>query len=135
MIITENGVGNYDEVVDGQIHDQYRIAYLEGYVDWIERAMEDGCTVLGYFVWSTMDVYSWINGYKKRYGLVYIDYDSDDLVRIPKDSYYWYKTKYRIGEKASMEKFTAFIENTLLQWRISWVEINMLLHCRIPSLQ
>ena len=56
MIITENGVGNYDEVVDGQIHDQYRIAYLEGYVDWIERAMEDGCTVLGYFVWSTMDV-------------------------------------------------------------------------------
>ncbi len=44
VIITENGVGNYDEVVDGQIHDQYRIAYLEGYVDWIERAMEDGCT-------------------------------------------------------------------------------------------
>lgn len=35
VIITENGVGNYDEVVDGQIHDQYRIAYLEGYVDWL----------------------------------------------------------------------------------------------------
>ena len=100
MISTENGVGNYDEVVDGQIHDQYRIAYLEGYVDWIERAMEDGCTVLGYFVWSTMDVYSWINGYKKRYGLVYIDYDSDDLVRIPKDSYYWYKNKIQNRRKS-----------------------------------
>ena len=100
VIITENGVGNYDEVVDGQIHDQYRIAYLEGYVDWIERAMEDGCTVLGYFVWSTMDVYSWINGYKKRYGLVYIDYDSDDLVRIPKDSYYWYKNKIQNRRKS-----------------------------------
>ena len=82
------------------IHDQYRIAYLEGYVDWIERAMEDGCTVLGYFVWSTMDVYSWINGYKKRYGLVYIDYDSDDLVRIPKDSYYWYKNKIQNRRKS-----------------------------------
>ena len=43
-----------------------------------------------YFVWSTMDVYSWINGYKKRYGLVYIDFD-DNCKRIPKDSYHWYK--------------------------------------------
>lgn len=45
---------------------------------------------VGYFVWSTMDVYSWINGYKKRYGLVYIDFD-DNCKRIPKDSYHWYK--------------------------------------------
>ena len=93
VIITENGVGNYDEPVEGQIHDAYRIDYLNGYVDWIEKAMEDGCDVRGYFVWSTMDVYSWINGYKKRYGLVYIDYDSEELRRIPKDSYYWYKNK------------------------------------------
>lgn len=91
IIITENGVGNYDELQEGKIHDEYRIAYLQGYVDWIEKALEAGCPVLGYFVWSTMDVYSWINGYKKRYGLVYINYDSEDLERIPKDSYYWYK--------------------------------------------
>lgn len=91
VVITENGVGNYDEVVDGKVHDPYRIEYLKGYVDWIEKAVEDGCDVRGYFVWSAMDVYSWINGYKKRYGLVYIDYDSGDLRRIPKDSYYWYK--------------------------------------------
>jgi beta-glucosidase/6-phospho-beta-glucosidase/beta-galactosidase len=91
IVITENGVGNYDTLEDGQIHDQYRIDYLKGYVEWIEKALEEGCPVLGYFVWSTMDVYSWINGYKKRYGLVYIDYDSEELRRIPKDSYYWYK--------------------------------------------
>lgn len=90
IIITENGIGYYDEVEDGQIHDPYRIAYLEGYVKWILKAMEDGCDIRGYFVWSTMDVYSWINGYKKRYGLVYVDFDHDCL-RIPKDSYYWYK--------------------------------------------
>ena len=38
-----------------------------------------------------MDLYSWINGYEKRYGLVRVDYDSHDLKRIPKKSYYWYK--------------------------------------------
>ena len=41
-------------------------------------------------MWSTMDLYSWVNGYKKRYGLVYIDFD-DNCKRIAKDSFYWYK--------------------------------------------
>lgn len=91
VIITENGIGYYDEVVEGQIHDDYRIEYLQGYVDWIEKAIDAGCDVRGYFIWSTMDVYSWINGYKKRYGLVYIDFNDDELRRIPKDSYHWYK--------------------------------------------
>ena len=44
----------------------------------------------GYYAWSTMDLYSWVNGYKKRYGLVYVDFDHD-LKRIPKKSYYWYQ--------------------------------------------
>lgn len=104
VIITENGIGNYDSPdTDGKIHDPYRIDYLNGYVDWIEKAMDEGCPVLGYFVWSTMDLYSWINGYKKRYGLVYIDFDDPQLTRIPKDSYYWYQNK--INEKRG--KFNA----------------------------
>ena len=45
---------------------------------------------MGYYVWSTMDLYSWINGYKKRYGLVRVDYEKG-LKRIPEKSYYWYK--------------------------------------------
>ena len=89
IYITENGIGYYDEVVDGQIHDDYRINFLKGYVDWIGQAIKDGCDVRGYFIWSTFDLYSWINGYKKRYGLVYVDFNSQK--RIPKDSYYWYK--------------------------------------------
>ena len=56
----------------------------------MQRAQKEGVDVRGYFVWSTMDLYSWINGYKKRYGLVYVDYD-DDNRRYPKDSYYWYR--------------------------------------------
>ena len=90
IIVTENGLGEYDKVENGEIHDQYRIDFLQGYVDWIKKAIDNGCDCRGYFVWSTMDVYSWINGYKKRYGLVYIDFD-DNCKRIPKDSYHWYK--------------------------------------------
>ena len=92
IIITENGLGYYDDLVDGKVHDGYRIEFLNGFIDWMKKAMGEGCDVRGYFVWSTMDLYSWINGYKKRYGLVYIDYDHDNK-RILKDSYYWYKTK------------------------------------------
>ena len=90
IIITENGLGYYDELIDGQVHDEYRIEYIRGYIHWMKKAMEEGCDVRGYYVWSTMDLYSWINGYEKRYGLVYVDFDHKN-VRIPKDSYYWYR--------------------------------------------
>lgn len=90
IIITENGLGYYDELVDGKVNDEYRIDFLSGFLYWIKEAIKYGCDVRGYFVWSTMDLYSWINGYKKRYGLVYIDYENNNE-RIPKESYYWYK--------------------------------------------
>ncbi len=91
FIITENGMG-YKDVLepDGAVHDPYRIEFLQGFVDWMLKARNEGVDVRGYFVWSTMDVYSWINGYAKRYGLVYVDYDHG-CKRIPKDSYYWYR--------------------------------------------
>lgn len=93
VYITENGMGYADELTeDGHVHDAYRIEYLGGFIDWIERARKEGCDVRGYYVWSTMDLYSWINGYKKCYGLVYVDY-RDDCRRIPKDSFYWYRDK------------------------------------------
>lgn len=90
VIITENGLGYYDNLENGEVQDTYRIDFLKSYIEWILKAMEEGCDVRGYFVWSTMDLYSWINGYNKRYGLVYVDFDNDNK-RIPKKSYYWYK--------------------------------------------
>lgn len=90
IVITENGLGYYDKVEQGKIHDQYRIDFLEGTLYWIKKSLNAGTNVFGYFVWSTMDLYSWINGYDKRYGLVYVDYENN-LKRIPKDSYYWYR--------------------------------------------
>lgn len=56
--------------------------------------MSDGVEVLGYCAWSFTDLLSWLNGYKKRYGFVYVnrdEHDQKDLARIPKDSYHWYK--------------------------------------------
>lgn len=63
---------------------------MENVLSWLIKAENEGCNVCGYYVWSNVDVYSWINGYKKRYGLIYVDYTNSNK-RIPKDSYYWYK--------------------------------------------
>ena len=67
-----------------------RIQFLHDFLEQILKAKAEGVNVMGYYVWSTMDLYSWINGYKKRYGLVRVDYEKG-LKRIPKKSYYWYK--------------------------------------------
>lgn len=91
IYITENGHGAYDVVdADGYVEDDDRIQFIEDFLYYILKAKEDGVNVLGYYVWSTMDLYSWINGYKKRYGLVRVDYENG-LKRIPKKSYFWYK--------------------------------------------
>ncbi|MEG0076191.1 MAG: glycoside hydrolase family 1 protein [Anaerorhabdus sp.] len=97
--ITENGHGQYDIADEnGYVEDNERIEFLNNYLQWILKAKEDGVNVRGYYVWSTMDLYSWINGYKKRYGLVRVDYEDGNLKRTPKKSFYWYKdfiTKYK----------------------------------------
>ena len=91
VFITENGRALYDKPdTDGKIHDNERIEFMSSVLAWLIRAENEGCNVLGYYAWSNVDVYSWINGYDKRYGLVYVDYENG-LKRIPKDSYYWYK--------------------------------------------
>ena len=91
VFITENGCALYDEVDEnGEIHDDKRIDFMKNVFHWMLKAREEGCNVIGYYAWSNVDVYSWINGYKKRYGLVYVDFDHD-LKRIPKKSWFWYR--------------------------------------------
>ncbi|MGC6768137.1 glycoside hydrolase family 1 protein [Enterococcus sp. LJL51] len=95
ILITENGLGEYDQLTeDKAIHDEYRIDYLKQHVSAIQEAITDGATVLGYCTWSYTDLLSWLNGYQKRYGFVYVDQDETQdgsLTRYKKDSYYWYK--------------------------------------------
>ena len=96
MVVTENGLGAKDVLTeDGQIHDPYRIDYLKRHIEELKKACDDGCRVLAYCTWSYTDLLSWLNGYQKRYGFVYIDREEDEnsgtLNRYKKDSYYWYK--------------------------------------------
>ncbi|WP_338487685.1 glycoside hydrolase family 1 protein [Ruoffia tabacinasalis] len=96
IMITENGLGEYDKLTeDKEIHDDYRIKYISAHVDAIGEAIQEGSDVIGYCTWSYTDLLSWLNGYQKRYGFVYVDREEDDatakLTRYKKDSYYWYK--------------------------------------------
>ena len=88
IYITENGMGYKDDFVDGEIDDSPRIDYIKKHLEWILRAISCGANVEGYFVWSLMDMFSWTNGYNKRYGLFYVDYETQK--RYPKKSAYWY---------------------------------------------
>ena len=90
IYITENGVGAYETITASMPDDSFRISFLNDHIDAIQRSIADGADVRGYYVWSTMDLYSWKNGHDKRYGLVAVDFDNGQT-RIPKKSYYWYK--------------------------------------------
>ena len=91
VYITENGHGCYETPDEnGYVQDDDRIEMMQGYIDYMLKAKKEGCNVLGYYAWSTMDLYSWVNGYEKRYGFVRVDFDHDNK-RTPKKSYYWFK--------------------------------------------
>lgn len=90
MVISENGLSNMDWVaLDGKVHDPQRIDFLTRYLLQIERAIEDGCDVRGYLHWSLLDNFEWAEGYKHRFGLVHVDYET--LKRTVKDSGHWYE--------------------------------------------
>jgi len=90
IIITENGMSNVDWVsLDGKVHDPQRIDFLHRYLLKLEKACKHGVEVRGYFQWSILDNFEWTQGYKERFGLVYVDYPTQK--RTLKDSAYWYK--------------------------------------------
>lgn len=94
MIITENGLGAEDLLTrDGKIHDSYRIDYLRQHILACGQAIRDGVDLIGYAPWSFMDLLSSHEGFKKRYGFLYVnrdEHDLKDLRRIKKDSFHWY---------------------------------------------
>ena len=76
-MITENGMANGDFIMlDGNVHDPQRTDYLVRYLMELKRAMDDGVPVIGYQYWSVMDNFEWAEGYDKRFGLVYVDYNT-----------------------------------------------------------
>ena len=95
VFIAGNGLGEYDRLEAGsKVQDEYRINFIREHLIAIQEAITDGTEVLGYCVWSFTDSFSWLSGYQKRYGLVYVDRDETnlkDLKRYKKNSYDWYQ--------------------------------------------
>lgn len=90
IYISENGMSNADIIsLDQKCHDPQRIDYTHRYLMNLENAIENGADVRGYFHWSLLDNFEWAHGYRERFGLVHVDYETQK--RTPKDSYYWYK--------------------------------------------
>lgn len=88
--ISENGMAAHDSIsLDGKIHDPNRIDFLHRYLRCLKRAADEGVVVEGYFLWSLMDNYEWSKGYSERFGIIYVDYDTQ--MRTVKDSGYWYR--------------------------------------------
>jgi beta-glucosidase len=90
LYVTENGA-SFDDYVDpnGHVVDTERIEYFAGYLEAAGRAIEAGVDLRGYYAWSFLDNFEWAEGYSKRFGLVYVDYRTQD--RIPKLSAGWYR--------------------------------------------
>ncbi len=93
IYITENGAAFPDFPVNEngtiRIHDKERIDFLKSYLEQVLRAKREGVPVFGYFIWTFMDNFEWAEGYRPRFGLVYVDYQTQN--RYIKDSGYWYK--------------------------------------------
>ncbi|MEO1483006.1 MAG: GH1 family beta-glucosidase [Myxococcota bacterium] len=90
IMITENGVAYGDGPdASGRIQDTRRIEFLRGHLQACERALHRGVTLTGFFAWSLMDNFEWAHGYRMRFGLLWVDYET--LERKPKDSFYWYR--------------------------------------------
>ena len=91
LYITENGAA-YPDVINaqGQVEDPLRFDYLKEHLKSVSKAIAMGVPVNGYFVWSLIDNFEWAHGYSKRFGLIYVDYETQE--RILKSSAKWYQT-------------------------------------------
>ena len=88
MYLTENGMACHDCIsLDGKVHDPNRIAFLARYLKQVKRAASE-IDLRGYFEWTLLDNFEWNKGYAERFGLVYVDFETQK--RIWKDSAYWY---------------------------------------------
>jgi len=92
IYITENGAAFVDEVNgNGEVHDPSRVSYIQTHLESVNKAVQIGVPVHGYFVWSLLDNFEWGFGYSKRFGIVHVDYKTQK--RTLKSSAKWYQNK------------------------------------------
>jgi len=88
IIITENGAAFPDEVRDGEVTDPQRLEYLQDHIAQVLKAKNEGCKVGGYFIWTLTDNFEWAEGYHPRFGIIYVDFETQK--RTIKASGKWY---------------------------------------------
>jgi beta-glucosidase len=93
LYIAENGAAYDDHVINGEVHDEARRAYLESHLRAVADAIGQGVDLRGYFVWSLLDNFEWSHGLSKRFGIVHVDYATQE--RRPKRSALWYSRLLR----------------------------------------
>ena len=95
VFITENGAAYQDQIIAGRVDDEQRRHYIESHLIAVADAIQRAVDVKGYFVWSLMDNFEWAEGYRKRFGIVHVDYQTLD--RTLKGSALWYRSLLRNG--------------------------------------
>jgi beta-glucosidase len=95
LYVTENGAAFYDPPVAPEplLHDPLRVAYLDAHLGAVRRAIADGVDVRGYFAWSLLDNLEWAHGFRKRFGIVHVDFATQK--RTPKASARFYSEVIR----------------------------------------
>ena len=101
IIVTENGAAFPDTHQEGKVNDSERVKYLQDHVAQVLRAKQEGVKVNGYFVWTLMDNFEWAEGFYPRFGLVYVDFVTQQ--RIIKSSGRWYSQFLKNTVAASMQ--------------------------------
>ncbi|MEO6670280.1 MAG: GH1 family beta-glucosidase [Ferruginibacter sp.] len=107
LIVTENGAAFHDTVVDNEVNDEKRRDYLQKYISQVLRAKQEGINVKGYFAWSFTDNFEWAEGYKPRFGLVHVDFETQK--RIVKASGKWYSNFLKKHINSSMVPTSAIV--------------------------
>lgn len=85
--ITENGAADNTGLCNGECHDSLRLRYLETHLDQLAHLLAAGIDIRGYYVWSLLDNFEWAHGYTQRFGVVHVDYATQQ--RTPKASAHW----------------------------------------------
>ena len=100
MIITENGAGFGDrdeQLVNNTVNDALRIDYVKRHIESAMRAKKDGANLQGYTLWSIFDNFEWVFGYSRRFGIVHVNFETQE--RIPKQSFFEYQKIIKTYQK------------------------------------
>jgi len=116
IYVTENGVdvpGENDMPLAEALNDTFRVDFYREYIGNVTQAMSEGVDVRGYFAWSLMDNFEWADGYSRRFGIHYVDYDNN-ITRYSKESAYWFANYTQLNPDADYLRHLELVEQGII---------------------